>query len=242
MRSKSLKGLILAAGLAAAVPLAGCVTLLPKTNPVQMYRFGYDVQKVDKIQGRPAQAIYGLQPVALAFGTVEFPQESAGDRIATVEGNQISYVADARWASPAQAMFNQAISEGFARSSENITLQARGPGPAPYRVDITVRKFETSYTHNKPVVTIVFDTRLIRMSDRTVVGQGLITSEVPVRRNDMTSIVEGYNVATVRAVDSLISFSEGTIGKAQMAAMQTVPPAPDKAPTKAPAKQKVEGL
>lgn len=249
-RTRNMKPLILTAGLLAALALSGCVTLLPKTKPVQMYRFGYDAQLQDKDTRPLHHTAYPLQPAALAFGTLIFPQESAGDRVTTVEGNEISYVADARWASPAQGLFNQAISEGFARSSEHITLQSRGPGPAPYRVDITVRKFETTYSHNKPMVTIAFDARIIRLSDRSIVGQGLISSEVPVRKNDMGDIIEGYNIATVRAVDSLILFSEDTIGKAQAMPPQTVtqtvtqavtqPPAI--APAKDPAKQKVEGL
>ena len=45
MRPNALKAL---ASLAGILALTGCVTLLPKTNPVQMYRFGYDAQKLGK--------------------------------------------------------------------------------------------------------------------------------------------------------------------------------------------------
>ncbi len=238
MRSKSLKVLITAAGISAAMALTGCVTLLPKTNPVQLYRFGYDVQKLGKETLPEREA---ATPVPLAFGTVDFPQDSAGDRVMTVEGNQISYVADARWASPAQAMFNQAISEGFARSGQDVSLQARGPSVAKYRLDIAVRRFETDYSRNKPMVSIALDARIIRLSDRAVIGQRFINTDVPVRKNDMSLIVEGYNAATSQAVAALILLSEETITD-QPVKTPAEPQAVSPAPKKAPAKQKVEGL
>ena len=88
--------------LGAAMVLTGCVTLLPKTKPAQLYRFGYAPELVEqKAQAAGTAGAVGKTPVGIVFGTVTFPQDSAGDRIVTVEGNEVAYVAEARWTSAA---------------------------------------------------------------------------------------------------------------------------------------------
>ena len=90
-----------AVGLLALLPLAGCVTLLPKQKPVNLYRFSYDPVALGKDNGaRPAPPAAAVIPVALNI--VMFPQASSGDRVLTSENNELSYVADSRWAVPAR--------------------------------------------------------------------------------------------------------------------------------------------
>ncbi|ESQ88279.1 hypothetical protein ABAC460_16600 [Asticcacaulis sp. AC460] len=214
----------------AALGLSSCISLLPKTDPVQMYRFGYDA---GLLEAAPA-ARQGV-PVALSLGPVVFPPGSAGDGIMTVENNEIAYVEKARWAAGARELFTEAVQAGYARSGGNVRLEPRGRSAAAYRLDVAVRGFETRYVRGKPVVVVGLDARLSRQSDRTVVATKYITREVPIRRNDMSMTVEGYNLAVTQAVDDLIGFSQETLS----------PMAPPPTPfTEMPkdGKQKVEGL
>ncbi len=209
--------------------LSGCINVLPKTKPVTLYRFAFTPP-----EGRSAPLSAAL-PVALSLGAIEFPQDSAGDRVTTVEDNEISYVAQARWTAPAQALFNEAVSTGYARSGGQVRLDTRGLTMAPYRLDVVVRKFETDYSHNKPTVSVALDARIIRMSDKAVVGQKFITEEVATKRNNMQVMVDGYNSATTAAVGDLIAFSETTL--APLAEPSTpMTQVPDNG------KQKAEGL
>jgi cholesterol transport system auxiliary component len=223
--------------LGAALVLTGCVTLFPKTKPAQLYRFGYTPELVEKKAeaAGTAGAVAGTVPNGIVFGTVTFPQDSAGDRIVTVEGSQVSYVAEARWTSSASGMFKDAISTGFARGGQTVTLEPRGPTAANFRLDISVRRFETDYSRNRPTVSVALDARLIRLSDRMVVGQKFISADVPVRKNDMSLMAEGYNAATTQVVTGLIDFSEESLA----AFPQTSPPTEMVKPS---ATQKVEGL
>ena len=234
--SALMKTVKVAAIVGAAVALSGCVTLLPKTKPAQLYRFGYTPEHVEqKAQAAATAGAVGKAPTGIVFGTVTFPQDSAGDRIVTVEGSEVAYVAEARWTSSASGMFKDAISTGFARSGQTVTLEPRGPTAANFRLDISVRKFETNYTRNRPTVSVALDARLIRLSDRMVVGQKFISADVPVRKSDMSLMADGYNEATTQVVTGLIAFSE----EALAAFPQTTPPMGMVKPS---ATQKVEGL
>ncbi len=235
--SALMKTLKTASILGAALTLTGCVTLLPKTKPAQLYRFAYTPERVEqKAQAAAtAGAAVGTAPTGIVFGTVTFPQDSAGDRIVTVEGSQVAYVAEARWTSAASGMFKDAISTGFARGGQTVTLEPRGPTAANFRLDISVRKFETDYTHNRPTISVALDARLIRLSDRMVVGQKFISADVAVRKSDMSLMADGYNQATTQVVTGLIDFSE----EALAAFPQTATPMEMVKPSST---QKVEGL
>jgi cholesterol transport system auxiliary component len=222
--------------LGVALTLTGCITLLPKTKPAQLYRFGYAPELVEqKAQAAGTAGAVGKTPVGIVFGTVTFPQDSAGDRIVTVEGSEVAYVAEARWTSAASGMFKNAISTGFARGGQTVTLEPRGPTAANFRLDISVRKFETDYDHKRPTVSVALDARLIRLSDRMVVGQKFISADVAVRKSDMSLMADGYNQATTQVVTGLIDFSE----EALAAFPQTATPMEMVKPS---ASQKVEGL
>ncbi|MEI9904712.1 MAG: ABC-type transport auxiliary lipoprotein family protein [Asticcacaulis sp.] len=223
------------ATLAMMAALGGCVSVGPKLKPVQMYRFGFTPDLLDKSNLTPVPGA-GMPPVGIVFGTVTFPQDSSGDRITTIDGNEVSYVSQARWTAPAQELFNEAIGQGFARTAQSVRLESRGPSAAGYRLDIAVRQFESVYdSHNKPTVSIALDARIIRLEDKAVVGQRFIDADVPVGRNDMSLTADAYNKATTQAVAALIGFSEDT-----MAAQEGVQTPSVEQPSDG--KQHVEGL
>lgn len=216
-----------AAGLLATVSLTilslgGCVTLLPKQKPVSLYRFTYDPASLGKA-AEVSQAPLTATPTPLALNVVVFPQASAGDRVLTSESNQLSYVADSRWAVPAQVLFNEAVSDGFARAGRGLQLETRGPGAAAYRLELNVRKFETDYHHGKAMVAVDMDARMIRLSDHAIVGQRYVTADVGMSHNDMTDMVEAYNKATTQAVMGLIDFSQEAIATGNEAVTNPAP-------------------
>ncbi len=200
-----------ACGLVASLSLlGGCVTLLPKQKPVSLYRFSYSPASLGK-DAEVSQAPLTSVMTPLALNVVTFPQASAGDRVLTSENNQLSYVADSRWAVPAQVLFSEAVSDGFARGGRGLEVETRGPGSAAFRLELNVRKFETDYRHGKAMVAVDMDARMVRLSDHAIVGQRYITADVGVPHNDMTDMIEAYNKATTQAVMALIDFSHEAI-------------------------------
>ena len=79
---------IIGLGLA-AVSLSACVTVFPKTKPVQLYHLGLEAE-------RGPQAASGAG-VSVLQGAIQFNREVAGDRLLTRQRNQAAYVAQARW-------------------------------------------------------------------------------------------------------------------------------------------------
>ncbi|HEX7799293.1 MAG TPA: ABC-type transport auxiliary lipoprotein family protein [Asticcacaulis sp.] len=213
--------------------LGGCVNVLPKVKPVQLYRFGYHPDLLKDKDAAAAAATTTAAPVPLMLGAISFPPASAGDQVMTTEDNEVSYVAQARWASSASALFAAAVSEGFARSDQTVMLVPRGPTAADYRLDVSVRRFEASYSHGRPTVYIGVDARLLRLSDRSVLAQRYISASVSVRRNDMTLISQGFDQATTEVVAGLTGFADASLKKA------APPPTPTQPGDKG---RKVEGL
>ena len=212
----------MAVGLLATLSLGGCVTLLPKQKPVTLYRFSYDLASLGK-DAEVSQAPLTATPTPLALTVVTFPQASSGDRVLTSENNQLSYVADARWAVPAAVLFNEAVSDGFARGGHGLQLETRGPGAAAFRLELNVRKFETDYHHGKAMIAVDIDARMVRLSDHAIVGQRYVTADVGVPHNDMGDMVEAYNKATTQAVMGLIDFSQESIATGNDAVTNPAP-------------------
>ena len=197
----------------AAVGLSACVNVLPKTKPIQLYRFGYapEVKKGDKDAEAPVAPAVNGAAIPVQLGQVDFPHEAEGDRVLTTEGNEVSYAGGARWAAPASELFQDAVKEGFSRGATTVRLDRRGASTTSYRLDMVVHHFESAYRRGKPTVSIALDARLMRLSDRVVVGQRYITADVGVRHNDMSLMAEAYDEATTEVVQALVGFTQETV-------------------------------
>ncbi|WP_443750630.1 ABC-type transport auxiliary lipoprotein family protein [Asticcacaulis solisilvae] len=202
----------LAVLMTAGIALSGCVNVLPKTKPIQLYRFGYapEVKKSDKDEAPVAPPVNGAaMPVQL--GQIDFPQEAGSDRVLTTEGNEVAYAGGARWAAPASELFQDAVKEGFSRSATTVRLDRRGGSNTSYRLEMVVHHFESAYKRGRPTVSIALDARLVRLSDRSVVGQRYITADVGVRHNDMSLMADAYDQATTEVVQALVGFTQETV-------------------------------
>jgi len=193
--------------LAAGGLLGGCVTLLPETKPVQLYTIHFNPEWLEAA-AETAPAVTDADAVDVFVAVPGFPRAAAGDRILTSEGNEVSYVSGGRWATSAQGMFRDVLSEGFAREGNRVRLANQGRIAAKYRLDVEVRRFETAYARRRPTVVVTLDARLVRTDDRAVVAERYIKVEEPVRRNNVGHIVEGFEKAATRAVAQIVGFAE----------------------------------
>jgi cholesterol transport system auxiliary component len=189
-----------AAGLALALSasLAGCITLFPKEKPVQLYRFDAAVQPIQS-SGRS---------FAVRTSMSEFDAAAAGDRIMTVDGDQVAYVADGRWSSPANQLFDEAVAHGFAAPGDAARLVG-SIGKADYRLRLVVSRFEARYPSgptSTPTVVIVVRAVLDRQSDLSNVGTQEFRAEVPASDNRVGPIVQAYDQAATKVVGDLVAW------------------------------------
>jgi len=186
---------------ACAVALSGCISLLPKSKPAQLYRFG----PVPAAAGAPARA--GAVSVFRTNGS--FAGEAADDRILTVSGGKAAYIAESRWVAPAVVLFDEAVGQAFDASP--IRLIARGQqGRSAYALRLDVRNFEARYAGGSdaaPTVVVRVHAALSR-SDQTIVGEQIFEASVPAADNRVGAIVAAYDRAVQDVLGKLVAWTE----------------------------------
>lgn len=198
----ALKRTLPALGLtAAAVALAGCITLLPDEKPAQLYRFDGAIQA-------PPSAQAGHFTVARLGGS--FTQSASNDRIQTVTGSRVAYIADARWVSPASVLFNEALSRAFDTDPGPARLLTRGDfGKADYVLRVDVTQFEANYDQGSraaPEIAVSLRATLTG-PDRALAGSRYFEARVRARDNRVAAIVAAYDQAVGQALGELVAWT-----------------------------------
>jgi cholesterol transport system auxiliary component len=187
------------------IALSGCITVFPKTKPAQLYRFdGADGAQI--IPGDAASNRVGIVRVRGGFNGA-----ASTDRIMTVTGSQIAYVAEARWAQPAVSLFDEALTRAFTRQSGPVRLVARGePGRAPYSLRLDVERFEAVYDRGEkaaPDVRVEVHAVLVRAADRAVIKDQVITAHARAGDNRVSAIVQAFELSTKQALDEVVKLT-----------------------------------
>lgn len=184
--------------------LSGCISLLPKTKPAQLYRFGV----------APAAAASPARPEAIGVfraGGV-FQREAAGDRILTVTGERAAYVADARWVAPAEVLFEEAVASAFDSAAGRVRLVARGePTHSDYALRLDVRNFETDYGEGRaPTVLVRVRAVLSRDSSHAPVAEQVFEAHAPAAQNRVGAIVAAYDKALSQVLAQVVAWTNSS--------------------------------
>ncbi len=193
---------------ALAVSLSACISLFPESEPAQLYRF--DGATPIAAAG-PALAPSAHFGVLRANGA--FVRSSAGDRLLTVNGDQVAYIAETRWVTPASVLFNEAMTRAFDNNTGAARLMSRGETRrANYFLRVDVTRFEAVYDQGSkaaPQVAVGLRVSLLR-ADRTLAGSTLIEAKVRAGDNRVSSIVTAYDQAVGQALAELIAWTNQT--------------------------------
>ncbi|RAK60971.1 ABC transporter [Phenylobacterium hankyongense] len=212
IRSNSLPTTLLrlAAVGACALMLSGCISLLPKSKPAQLYRFGQH-------QAPPATgpAAAGAAPIGVFRASGVFQQESAGDRILTITGEHAAYIAQARWVAPAAVLFDAAVLNAFDAHGGRARLVSRGePAHSDYALRLDVRDFETRYESGEkaaPTVVVRVRAQLTRSQNNAVVGEQIFEARVPADNNRVGAIVGAYDKALTEVLGKVVAWTDGSL-------------------------------
>lgn len=191
-----------AAALAlAAIALSGCISLFPKAEPAQLYRF----EATPAARTAPAGPTFGV----LRLGT-GFPRASAGDRILTVnDRGEAAYIAGARWLSPASVLFDDAVTSAF-QGAGRARLIGRGEViKADYSLKLDVQTFEAHYDRGPkgaPEVVVSVRGLITRNRDRALVGEQIFTARIRAGENRVGSIVPAFNAALSQVLGQLVAW------------------------------------
>ncbi len=182
---------------ASALALSACVSLLPKSKPAHLYRFGQPVA---------AEAVEAsVGDVGVLRTSASFQRESAGDRLLTITNGKAAYVAETRWVAPASVLWEEAVVAAFDADAGPVRLVARGePVATPYVLRLDVRNFEAHYDQGQeapPLVVIRVRAAMTSTTNRGVVGEKLFEKRIRAGDNRVTAIVPAYD----RAVGELLA-------------------------------------
>ncbi len=207
----------LAALVLAAGSLSACITLLPKSKPSQLYRFD---GRAALSAARPSDAKpIDSKPTGGRVGITRagggFQGAASGDRILTVTGPQVAYLADSRWSGPASVLFDEALVSAFDANAGPAHLVARGePAAATYTLRVDVTRFEANYDQGSratPKVVVEAHAELIRATDRTVVGDRIFRTELRTSDDRVSAIVAAFDQATGKTLADLLAWTNQTV-------------------------------
>ena len=189
---------------ALSVALSGCA-LLSSPKPVQTYRFGGDVTEA-------ADLAPAARQVAVALRRIDFPEASKGDRILGVTGTEAAYVGGARWISPAEVLFNDALEAAFADRPDRVRLIGRREVGAATRVlslDVTTFEARYAYADAVPTVVITARARMVQLPERSVTSERVFTVSQPATENRVSAIVAAFDIATRDLNTQVVEWTAG---------------------------------
>jgi len=202
----------LAAVAICALALSGCISLLPKTKPAQLYRFGQP-GAASALAGATASTAPASVGVFRANGV--FQSAAAGDRILTFTGGKAAYIAQARWVAPAAVLFDEAVLAAFDADTGPVRLISRGEqGKADYALRLDVRNFEARYDRGResaPTVVVRVRAALTK-SDQTQVGEQIFEAHVDASDNRIGAIVVAYDKAIAEVLGKIVAWITSSLG------------------------------
>lgn len=190
--------------VALAVGLSGCVSVFPKSEPAQLYRF-------TTVGGAEPSAPTAPPITGLMLQAVTFVRSAQGDQILTLTGGQAAYIAEARWVSPAETLFQEGLRDRFDRLAVRTRLLSRGEfaGAAGFlRVD--VRTFETRYDQGPELApNVVVEMRArINGSDGMVAAERSFQAQVRAADNRVGPITDAYGQAVTKVLDEFVPWAD----------------------------------
>ena len=141
-----------------------------------------------------------------------FDRPSAGDRILTVSGDQIAYIAGARWVTAANMLFEDAVNSAFEAHGGPARLLARDePVAADYVLKLDVRTFEVRYDHGRgspPTVVVELYAALVGRQNAAEGVTQLFRVEAPASEDAVHSIAAAFDVAVAKVLGEMIAWVE----------------------------------
>lgn len=195
--------------------LSACISLLPKSDPSQLYRFDGELRaETEAPAPRPATRF------AVVRSGGGFVQAASNDQIMTINGDQVAYIAKARWVSPASTLFNEAMTMAFNKNEGAARLLSRGEvGKADYALRVDVTRFEAIYDRGAdaaPNIMVALRVTLVA-ADRTLAGSDLLEANVRASDNRISAIVAAFDTAVGQVLNQLVTWTNQT-GSAPAAA------------------------
>lgn len=197
---------IIAAALIGSL-LAGCISLLPKTKPAQLYRFGAEPAAA------PAATATAAGSFTVRTAPIGFDLTSAGPGILTTRGGETAFIAGARWVSPATDLFSAAVVHAFDARPGPATLLSRGENRlADYSLRLDVRRFEARYlvgAQAAPTIMVELHAVMTGSGPQGATVEKTFRTDLPASDNRIGAITSAFDDAVGKVLGALVTWVDG---------------------------------
>jgi len=183
--------------------LVGCISLLPKEKPAQLYRFGVSAPPTAPRASGPGR--FSVQVVPMGFA-----RDAASDTILTVTGDQAAYIAGSRWVTSASSLFEAAVTRAFDADGGPARLIPHGEAVRPdYALKLDVRRFEARYDagqQSPPTVVVELYAGLVRRAGdgATAPAERIFQASVPASENRAGAIAAAFDSAVTKVLGEMV--------------------------------------
>lgn len=194
-----------ALGALAAVSLVatpGCISLLPESEPVSLYRLNGLMD-----EERPPSA----NAQTLVIERITAPRGLAVDKVALLRDGELAYMAGAAWLSPAPVLVQDRILDILqSETPELIPARTEDGVEARYRMQIELRRFEAEYDQGSgsaPMIQMRVMARLIDRETRRLAAARRFDVSVRASDNRQAALIAAFSDATNDTARALAEWS-----------------------------------
>jgi cholesterol transport system auxiliary component len=185
-----------------AVFLAGCVSLLPETTPASIYRLSTPEPSGGSAMNR--QVVRVDLPLA--------PRGIASDEIAiSLQHGELAFIDGAKWISTTPRLVQDLVISAIdAYEPDLIASRPEDGVNAEYELHTEVRSFEAVYRDGPdapPTAIVQMRVRMVRLSDRSLLGVQAVGAQARARTNTVGDIVAAFDAAAQETAGEISSWA-----------------------------------
>jgi len=194
--------------LAAALSLTGACSILPQSEPVDIYRLPVN------------QASHSATPVdwSLRLNKPLASETLAGPRIAVIpQGDVLSSYKGARWSDPVPLLVRNRLLDGFQRDGRVQRLSADDSNlQADYELAGELQAFQSEYRAGGAVeVVIRYDARLVQGRNQRILASKRFEVRQPLADTQVSAVVAGFGAASDQLAGQVVNWTIGQGAQAQ---------------------------
>jgi cholesterol transport system auxiliary component len=192
--------LLRSALVAASLALTAC-SILPKADPLAVYRLPPLAAAAAPVSASPSRALRIATPTA--------SRSIDSERILVLpEGDVVKSYAGVRWSDPAPQLLRDRLLDAFQADGRFPRLSGDNANiAAEVELNGALLAFQTEYRNGQPKVVIVYEARLVDTSTRQQLAARRFAVVVPVAGSKVPEVVSAFGSASARLAGDVVAWA-----------------------------------
>jgi len=188
--------------LLAAFALAASCSILPKSEPSDVYRLPTSQSSAPGYQGMP-------QPWSLRLTKPQASQALNSPNIAVIpQGDLISSYKASRWSDPAPVLLRNRLLDGFQRDGRVSLLSTDDSNfQADLELGGNLQAFQTEYQDRTASVVVRLDALLVRGHDQRILASRRFEVRQPLSDVKVPAVVAGFGQASDQLTAQVVAWT-----------------------------------